>query len=512
METSWPPMPSDPEHTTPLLSFRGVTKRFGGTLAVHQIDLDFRGGEVHALLGANGAGKSTLIKLLAGVHEPDNGGIFLGSQRIDHVLPRPPMAFIHQELGLIEWMSVAENIALVGGFPRRRGIIDWRAVERNAAVALTALGSGIDCTQPVSRLQRTERSIVAIARALALDADVLILDEPTASLPESETARLFEVLLRLRARGVAIIYVTHRLDEVFRLADTVTVLRDGRKIRTCPVGATTPSELVHTIVGRPPADVFLRPRESQAVAVIRVDHLQVGRVGPVSFEVKAGEIVGLAGLRGAGQNAIGRALSGIDPSTGGTVTLKSRPLEMSGRVTDAMAAGIRFVTSNRESEGLALPLTVTENLFLNPGALGRRAWVAGRPSSERKQAVDVVRRFSVRTDDPSRIVTTLSGGNQQKVLLARWLGRGAQLLVLEEPTMGVDVGAKAEIYEMLNQELAGGAAVLLVSSDLDEVAGICHRALIFNRGRIVDELHRPELSVARLTALVGGTTQTIGVE
>src|SRR5216684_2306669 len=332
-------MLSDPERAAPLLSFRGVTKRFGGTLAVHEIDLDFREGEVHALLGANGAGKSTLIKLLAGVHEPDSGRIFLRGQPIDHVLPRPPMAFIHQELGLIEWMTVAENIALVGGFPRKHRVIDWRAVEREAEVALRALGSGIDCTVPVSRLPRTERSIVAIVRALALNSDVLILDEPTASLPESETVRLFEALHRLRARGVAIIYVTHRLDEVFRLADMVTVLRDGRKMRTCPVGATTPAELVLTIVGRPPTEVFLRPRESQAVAVIRVDNLQVGRVGPVSFEVKAGEIVGLAGLRGAGQNAIGRALSGIEPSTGGTVTLNGRPLKLSGRVADAMAAG-----------------------------------------------------------------------------------------------------------------------------------------------------------------------------
>src|SRR5437879_7486294 len=256
-------MPIDAAHTGPLLSFRGVTKRFGGTLAVHEIDLDFRQGEVHALLGANGAGKSTLIKLLAGVHEPDSGEIHLGGQRIDHVQPRPPMAFSHQELGLIEWMSVAENIALVGGFPRRRRVIDWRAVERNAHHALTAIGSGIDCTLPVSRLQRTERSIVAIARALALNADALVLDEPTASLPESETARLFEVVQRLRVRGVAIIYVTHRLDEVFRLADTVTVLRDGRTIRTCPVAETTAAELVHTIVGRPPAEVFLRPQAPQ---------------------------------------------------------------------------------------------------------------------------------------------------------------------------------------------------------------------------------------------------------
>jgi ribose transport system ATP-binding protein len=246
--------------------------------------------------------------------------------------------------------------------------------------------------------------------------------------------------------------------------------------------------------------------------VLGVDGLRVGRVGPVSFDVKAGEIVGLAGLRGAGQNAVGRALSGIEPSTGGSVTLNGKRLDLSGQVAHSMASGVRFVTSNRESEGLALPLTITENLFLNPGALGRRAWQAESPSREGKRAMEVVRKFSVRTDDPSRVITTLSGGNQQKVLLARWLGRGARILVLEEPTMGVDVGAKAEIYELLNHELAGGAAVLLVSSDLDEVAGICHRALIFNRGLIVTELQRPELSVARLTAVVGGASRTVSVE
>jgi ribose transport system ATP-binding protein len=418
------------------------------------------------------------------------------------------MAFIHQDLGLIEWMTVAENIALVRGFPRRRWAIDWRAVEREAAVALAALGSDIDCNVPVSRLPRTERSIVAIVRALVLNSDVLVLDEPTASLPESETARLFEVLDRLRRRGVAIIYVTHRLDEVFRLADMVTVLRDGAKVRTCPVGATTPSELVHTIVGRSPAEVFVNPPEAQAISIISVEELRVGRVGPVSFEARAGEIVGLAGLRGAGQNAIGRAVAGIEPITGGTAKLRGQPLKLTGHASDTMAAGIRFVTSNRESEGLALSMNVTENLFLNPGALGRKLWNVERPHTETLRAAALIQKFSVRPADPSRVITTLSGGNQQKVLLARWLGHGARLLVLEEPTMGVDVGAKADIYEMLNHELAHGAAVLLVSSDLDEVAGICHRALIFNRGRIVEELQRHELSVNRLTSVVGGAFRT----
>lgn len=491
-----------------VLRFRSVTKRFSATLAVDQLDLDICKGEIHALLGANGAGKSTLIKMLAGVYEPDSGEILLGDQRIDHVLPRPPMAFIHQDLGLIDWMTVAENIALVEGYARRRGLIDWRAVEREAAVALRALGSGIDGSIPVSRLPRTERSIVAIARALAIKSDVLVLDEPTASLPESETARLFEVLHRLRERGVAIIYVTHRLDEVFRLADMVTVLRDGARVRTCPVGETTPTKLVHMIVGRSPAEVFVTPPESHAVPVMRVDNLRVGRAGPVSFEVRSGEIVGLAGLRGAGQNAIGRAISGIDAASSGTVTLGGKPLGLSGRASDAIGRGVGFVTSNRESEGLAPSLTVTENLFLNPGAFGRPLWAAERPASERRRAAQVIQKFSVRPNDPSRLITTLSGGNQQKVLLARWLSQGARLLVLEEPTMGVDVGAKADIYELLNQELAGGAAVLLVSSDLDEVAGICHRALIFNRGRIVEELERQQLSVNRLTALVGGASRS----
>jgi ribose transport system ATP-binding protein len=501
---------STSEQRPPILAFRGVTKRFGGTLAVDNVDLDIRPGEVHALLGANGAGKSTLIKLLAGVHEPDSGAIYLSGRvdlRIDHMRPRPPMAFIHQDLGLIEWMTVAENIALVGGFPRRRGLIDWRAVERQAAADMRALGSDIDCGAPVSRLPRTERSIVAIVRALSIKSDVLVLDEPTASLPESETARLFDVLRNLRGQGVAIVYVTHRLDEVFRLADTVTVLRDGRTVRTCPVGETNPTELVEMIVGRPPAEVFVNPPEPHAAPVLRLDNVRTGRVGPVSFEVRAGELVGLAGLRGAGQNAVGRAIAGIDPLSGGTIWLADRALDLSGREPAACAAGIRFVTSNRESEGLGPTLTVAENLFLNPGALGRSIWSAERPSNERRRAAEVIRKFSIRPNDPSRTITTLSGGNQQKVLLARWLGYGAPLLVLEEPTMGVDVGAKADIYEMLNQELAGGTAVVLVSSDLDEVAGVCHRALIFDRGRIVEELGRDELSVARLTSVVGGASR-----
>ncbi|MBO0730030.1 MAG: sugar ABC transporter ATP-binding protein, partial [Acidimicrobiaceae bacterium] len=256
-----------------LVSFREVFKQLGGTLAVAGVSLDIAPGEIHALLGENGAGKSTMIKLLAGVHEPDSGEIHLRGKRIDHVFPRPPMAFIHQDLGLVDWMTVAENVALVEGFPRRGGLIDWGEVRRSASRALQALGSDINPDTRIAELPRTERSIVAIVRALAVETDVLVLDEPTASLPESEAARLFDLLRRLRAKGVGIIYVTHRLDEVFRLADTVTVLRDGQKVFTKPVSETKPAELVFAIVGRPPDDVFIEPHKSREVPLLEVEGL-----------------------------------------------------------------------------------------------------------------------------------------------------------------------------------------------------------------------------------------------
>jgi ribose transport system ATP-binding protein len=485
----------------PLVRFRGVVKQLGGTLAVAGVDLDVAAGEIHALLGANGAGKSTMIKLLAGVHEPDQGEIYLRNHRIDHVHPRPPMAFIHQDLGLIDWMSVSENIALVQGYQRRSGLIHWGEVRRSARKALEALGSDIDPDARVGDLPRTERSIVAIVRALAVETDVLVLDEPTASLPESETAQLFDLLHRLRAKGVGIVYVTHRLDEVFRLADRVTVLRDGRRILTKLISETTPEELVFSIVGRPPAEVFIEAHESRGVPVLRVENLRTGAVGPVSFHVNAGEIVGLAGLRGAGQNAVGRALCGIDKISAGRVVLAGEEITPS-TPRDVIGKGVMFVTSNREAECLASTLSVVENIFLNPGSRGRKLLQFRHPRTEREEAAEVVRRFSIRPEDPNRAISTLSGGNQQKVVLARWIGLNAQLLVLEDPTMGIDVGAKADIYRMLTQELKRGAAVLLISSDLEEVAAICNRALVFNRGRIVREVHGDQLSTSTLTSLV----------
>jgi ribose transport system ATP-binding protein len=488
----------------PIVSFRKITKRFGATLAVDNVDLDIAPGEIHALLGANGAGKSTLIKLLAGIHQPDSGEIYLKGRTLQRrVSERLPIAFIHQDLGLVDWMTVAENIALVSGYSRRAGLIAWAKTTEQSARALGVLGSEIPPETQVARLSQPDKALVAIARALAVGADVVVLDEPTASLPEVDVSRLFRVLRRLRAHGVAMIYVSHRLDEVFRLADRVTVLRDGKKVHTSPVHQTNPAELVLLIVGRPPAELFIKPELQTRQPLLEARDICVGRIGPVSVRIAGGEILALTGLRGAGQDMIGRALCGIERISSGTIEFSGRPLNLTGP-RDAVAHGIRFVSSKRHEEGLAPRLTVKENLFLNPAAGHRRIQDFESRGHESERARRLAVKFGVRPPDPDRLIGTLSGGNQQKVLLARSLGLGSKLLVLEEPTQGVDIGAKAEIYQIIVDSLDESSAVLLVSSDLEEVAGIATRALIFNREAVAVELRRNEMSLSRLTQLVTG--------
>jgi ribose transport system ATP-binding protein len=495
----------------PVVRFHRVSKRFGATLAVDNVDLDVRPGEIHALLGANGAGKSTLIKLLAGIHQADAGEIYVKGRPLQHLGGgRSPIAFIHQDLGLFGWTTVAENIALVRGYPKRSRLIDWRSTTNEAAKALGILGSDIAPEAQLSALSQTERAIVAIARALALEAELVVLDEPTASLAETEVTRLFAVLHRLREHGVAIIYVSHRLDEVFRLADRVTVLRDGRNVYSAPVAATHPGELVTLIVGRPPSEVFLKPPPATSAPLVEARDVTVGAVGPVSLRVMGGEILALTGLGGAGQDVIGRAICGIVKVSSGTIALGARQLVL-GSARDAVGNSIAFVSSNRQDEGLAPGLSIKENLFLNPAAWGRRPFDLMSRTEESTRARELATRFLIRPPEPERSVDTLSGGNQQKVLLARSAGLGGTLLVLEEPTRGVDVGAKAEIYQIIVDGLDDTHAVVLVSSDLEEVAGICSRALIFHHGVITSELTRDQMSLARLTHLVTGADRHTAV-
>ncbi|MGE3830069.1 MAG: sugar ABC transporter ATP-binding protein [Parvibaculaceae bacterium] len=490
-----------------LLEIRSLTKRFTGTLALDDVDFDVRAGEVHALLGENGAGKSTLIKVLAGVHQADAGTIKLRGETVDPATAKLPITFIHQDLGLVDTMTVAENVALLAGYPRGKGLISWRAARDAAAAALERMGGGVDPEARVGDLPAAEKQIVAIARAMAVKSDILVLDEPTAALPESDVAKLLEILKRLRAGGLGLVYVTHRLDEVFRIADRVTVLRDGRRVKTAAIAETSPSSLVHDIVGRSLSEIFVKPSKTASGKVLEVRDLVSGDVGPVSFALVAGEILGLVGLRGAGHRTVGRALFGDAKIDAGSFTLDGAPLNTATPL-DAIRHRIGFISSKRGEESLAPTMTVRENLFINPVTNGTRLTQPVMPSREQKHALDILNRFSVRPRDPERIIATLSGGNQQKVVVARWMEAGSRLLILEEPTYGVDVGSKADIYQLLEGSLDKGLAVLLISSDFEEVSGICHRALIFDRGRVTAELERGELSLARLTALASGAEES----
>ncbi len=485
---------------SPLLSFENVTKRFGGTTALRDVSLTLAAGEILALLGENGAGKSTLIKSLAGIHVADEGRILFKGEPYRHAPPKPSekqkVAFIHQDLGLVEWMTVAENVGLAQGFSLSSGLINWKETEKRAAAALALVGCDFDPTRRVQDLSRTEKSLVAIARALAVEADVLVLDEPSASLPADEVERMFEVLRDLRKHGVGMIYVSHRLDEIFRIADRVAVLRDGRLVGEKPVKDTSPSELVNMIVGREVKDLYVRAKRAEGRETLQVDALTTFGAGPVTFAARQGEVLGLVGLRGAGQEAIGRALFGAQQSTG-RVMLEGRPLDMSSPQM-AVQQGVGLIARDRTEESVALSLTVRENMFLNPFAIGRQLTSFLSPSSEALEAQTIGDDVGLRPNDPALPVEALSGGNQQKVVVGRWLATDRKVLVAEDPTAGVDVGAKADIYRLIARALEQGLTVIVVSTDFEEVAHICHRALVFSRGHMVAEIDQEALTTHAL--------------
>ncbi|WP_069759940.1 sugar ABC transporter ATP-binding protein [Streptomyces sp. LUP47B] len=485
----------------PLVTIRGLRKRFGGTLALADVDLDVQAGSVLALLGHNGAGKSTLIKILAGVYRADEGQVTVAGHPLGSGAASTEMSFIHQDLGLVEWMTVAENVALGTGYPRRAGLVSWRQVRRRCTEALEIVAGHLDPDAAVADLTRAERSLVAIARALATRAHLIVLDEPTASLPAADCARLFDVLHTLRDRGHAIVYVSHRLDEVYQVADRFAVLRDGRLISQGLLADHGPDRIVHDIVGREPEGhrpPGPRATGTPASTVLHLTGVTTEGAGPVELELRTGEVLGMVGLTGAGHMDLGRALAGSRPFTGGEVLLDGKPYRPHS-VAAAVDAGIGFVTSNRQEEGCALELTVRENFLANPRADARAPWRWISPARERAEARSLVERFGVRPADSEAPIATLSGGNQQKIMIGRWLRLSRRVVILEEPTAGVDVGAKAEIYRLLDDALAEGLAVLLISTDFEEVADVCHRALVFVRGHVTAELSGDALTVTELT-------------
>ena len=503
------PVP-DAHAAAPVLSLQGMSKAFGGTLAVSDVSLALHRGEILALLGQNGAGKSTLIKMLAGVYEPDAGTMILEGAAYDPRTDRHGIAFIHQDLGLFEWMTVGENIAIAQGYPRRRGLVDWGRVEETARRSLSLIAHDIDPRLRVSDLTRTEKSLVAIARALGVNARVLVLDEPTASLPQDEVAILFRVLRKLKAQGVSMIYVSHRLDEIFAISDCLVVLRDGRVVDASRTADATASGLIGSIIGRPPDSLFVRPAAPADDPVLICNDLVSGDVGPLSFHVNRGEMIALVGLRGAGQETVGRALIGVEPTDGGLVTLgDGNPRRDSPAA--AIDAGFGFVAADRVGESVAAGMSIRENMFLNPHASGRSLFGWRSAASEIEETRSLGRSVGLSPNAPEAPIETLSGGNQQKVVIARWMRIGPEILVLEDPTAGVDVGAKAEIYRLLAAALARGQAIILISTDFEEVAAICHRALVFRSGRIVRELPAAALSIeaiTRATSLGGDVEQT----
>ena len=500
-----------------LLSFQGVSKRFGGTQAVDDVTLDVHAGEVLALLGENGAGKSTLIKLLAGIHKPDAGQMLVDGQpesawRSRDPL-RQPVAFIHQDLGLVEWMTVAENVALGMGYPRlfgwRHGLIDWRAADGVARRVLARVGCDIDPGRRVFSLTRAEKSLLAIGRALEVKARLLVLDEPSASLPATDVQRLFGVLRELRHQGVGMVYVSHRLDEVMQLSDRAAVMRDGRLVGVRRTADTHEAELVELIVGKAlvaPA----RPAAAAAPAAVAAPPLLelraavAGNAGPLDLVLHRGEILGLVGLRGAGHDAIGRALFGCEPLVAGQLALAGQPRTLKSPA-QAIAAGIGYTAGERLEQNLAGSMSVQENLFPNPRLHGERGFDAGRRRRELQQALVLAERFDINPRAPQATVQQLSGGNQQKVVLARWEALALPVQVLEEPTAGVDVGAKHQIYALLRRRAAEGAGLVVVSTDYEDVATVCTRVLVFRAGRIAAQLVGSEISIARLLALSAGS-------
>ena len=488
---------------TPLvLDVHDLTKRFYGALALDGASFQLRRGEIHALIGENGAGKSTFIKVLAGVYDFDAGEIRLDGELVDPREARLPIGFVHQDLAMVDDLSVGENIALIAGYPKRGGLIDWNAVNRQADRIYDIMQvEPIDPARLVATLGAPEKAILGIVRTLAHAPRVLILDEPTAALPEADSMRLFDALRRLRDNGTSIIYVSHRLNELFGLADRITVFRDGRHVHTTATVDTDADGLVAQMLGRA-VDLTRVDRASvdHGATVLAVEDLVIERRGPLSFEAHAGEILGLVGLRGGGQEAVGRAIFGAQSPDHGRILLNGRALPGSDSIGDRIAAGIVLLAGDRTGESTFPGMTLTENLFPNPLLTGRPAWKFVSPAAERREAQARLETFDVRPRNDASLIDWLSGGNQQKVCIARWLEAGAKVVILEEPTAGVDIGAKLAIHAILRKAAVDGAAVVVVSTDLDEVAALCDRALIVSRGCIVSELVGTQVTMDELIA------------
>jgi ribose transport system ATP-binding protein len=489
-------------HAAPtVLEMKGITKRYPGVVALDGVSVSVRAGEVHVLLGENGAGKSTLVKILSGAVRRDGGEILLDGDpahiRDPQHARRRGISVIHQELALVPRLSVAENVFLGKAPTRPAGVIDWTRMRRDAAQLLTGLGVALDVDAPVGDLGIAQQQMVEVARALADDARILVMDEPTSALSEREVEQLFAAIARLTARGVAVIYISHRMAEVFRIGRRVTVLRDGRDVATRDLEGATVDELVRLMAGRTLAEHYPRHRATRGDELLRVEGLgRTGVLHDITFALRRGEILGIAGLVGAGRTELARALIGADPVSSGRIAVRGETaLIRSPR--DAVRYRIGFLPEDRKAQGLVLGLSVDRNVSLSHLSSLSRFGIMRR-RRERDEAVRAIDDLRIRTPGPDQRVVALSGGNQQKVVLAKWLAARADVFVFDEPTRGIDVAARYDIYLLMNRLVESGAGVIMISSDLPEVVGMSDRILVMRGGAVRAELSSAEASDERV--------------
>jgi simple sugar transport system ATP-binding protein len=501
--------------TDPLLSLRGIGKKFPGVVALDGVDFTIRAGEIHALLGENGAGKSTLIKVLTGVYEPDAGDIRLSGQRI---CPRSPaeaerlgLSTVYQEVNLIPSLSVAENLCL-GRQPGKFGFVSWRGVRQHARAALAKLGLDLDVDTELGSLSVALQQMVAIARALDRQAKLLILDEPTASLDEKEVAELFAIMRQLRDSGMGLVFVTHFLDQVYAVTDRITVLRNGALVGEYTTRDLPRLELVGKMLGReitaaPSAAEAATATTSKTEPLLEARGLaRKGGIHPINLALHSGETLGLAGLLGSGRTETARLLFGIDRRDGGEISFRGQPAPL-GSPREAVQLGLAFCSEDRKVEGILPNLSVRENLVI--ALQGRRGVGRALTAAEQQQlCAHYIAALRIKTADAEVPIRTLSGGNQQKVLLARWLATQPALIILDEPTRGIDIGARAEIEALIAKLRADGIAVLLISSELEEIVSLSTRVSVLRERRAVGEFTGADISIPRLMQAMAGGHQS----
>jgi len=480
----------------PLLEIHGIRKGFPGVVALDNVGFKLRAGTVHALMGENGAGKSTLMKIIAGIYIPDRGDISLKGQRITLKSPidalNQGIAMIHQELNLMPHMTVAENVWITREPRNRLGFVDHAALYRKTEALFKTLNIDIDVRMEVQTLSVANRQMVEIAKAVSYNSDVLIMDEPTSALTEKEVAHLFAIIRTLRAQGKGIIYITHKMNELFEIADEFSVFRDGKYIATKLATEVTRDDIIRMMVGREITQMFPKMEVPIGDVVLSVKDLCLkGVFNNVSFDVRAGEIVGMAGLVGSGRSNVAEALFGVTPATSGSIAVNGRQVEMKNPAT-ALACGMAFLTEDRKETGCFLSLNIQENM--DSAVLNQRYVKYGFVQSGQLDAdcIAMAQRLRVKTPGMDEVILNLSGGNQQKVLVGRWLLTNPKILILDEPTRGIDVGAKAEIHRLVSELAGQGVAILMISSEMPEVLGMSDRIVVMHEGRISGILQRKD--------------------